>query len=82
MASPTNLTDRIAKLREKKAHSSVLNAPDGSKDPPNELKGSKAPNLMPSSRKIAFDYFTQFAYSLLFIALLGQLLLILSLELI
>lgn len=82
MASPTNLTEQIAKLREKKSHSSVLNAPEDSKNRSNGAKDLKVPDLILGSRKLAFDYFTQFAYSLLLIALIGQLLLILSLELI
>lgn len=80
MVSPTNLTDRIAKLREKKSHSSVLNAPDNSQERSNSSNNPAAPDPMQGSRKMAFDYFTQFAYSLLFLALIGQLILILSLE--
>lgn len=80
MTSPTNLTEQIAKLREKKSHSSILNAPDSSHNRPNPYENFKAGDPMHASRKPAFDYFTQFAYSLFFIALIGQLFLILSLE--
>ncbi len=82
MVSPTNLTEQIAKLREKKPHSSVLNAPKDSKNMSNSTKDPRVPDPILGSRKLAYDYFTQFAYSLLLIALIGQLLLILSLELI
>lgn len=80
MTSPTNLTEQIAKLREKKSHSSILNTPENSNDRPNPYEKAKASDPMHASRKTAFDYFTQFAYSLGFIALIGQLFLILSLE--
>lgn len=71
---PTNLTDRIAGLREKKNASSILNS---SAD--REIK-----ELTPTSIKLpkqAFDYFASFTYFLFIISLLGQLCLIVSLEL-
>ena len=75
MTSPTNLTDRISKLRERKESSSVLNSAPGS---PNVLN-SEGKSLTPA--KLAFDYFATFSYILFFLALIGQLLLIVSLDL-
>ena len=74
MASPTNLTDRISKLRERKESSSVLNSAAGS---PNVLN-SEGKCLTPST--LAFDYFATFSYILFFLALIGQLILIVSLD--
>ncbi len=73
MTGPTNLTDRIAGLREKKNASSVLNSPDN----------TEITKLTPPSIKVpkqAFDYFASFTYFLFLIAILGQLFLIISLE--
>ena len=75
MTRPTNLTDRIAQLREKKSVSSILN--------PNQAK-PPSPNPSPKpdiEKPLAFDAFTCFAYLLLFLALIGQLFLIISLDL-
>ena len=72
MVSPTNLTDRISQLRENKQASSVLNS------------GGKAPTS--KKKKVAihkeqgFDAFMTVSYTLFLIALVGQLFLILSLD--
>lgn len=73
MTSPTNLTDRIAQLREKKEASSILNPHQPKATDPN-------PNSL-NEKPFAYDYFTFFAYSLLLTALIGQLFLIVSLDL-
>lgn len=73
MSSPTNLTDRIAQLREKKKVSSILNT-----------HLNERPNPEPSPltiKRLAYDYFSTFSYILLILALIGQLLLIISLDL-
>ena len=73
MGSPTNLTVRIAQLREKKNVSSILN---------NNLNERPNPELKPLSiKRLAYDYFNTFSYILLIMALIGQLLLIVSLDL-
>ena len=72
MVSPTNLTDRISQLRENKQVSSVLNS------------GEKAPTLQKKKiavpKEMAFDAFMTISYTLFLIALVGQLFLILSLD--
>ena len=72
MVSPTNLTDRISQLRENKQASSVLNS------------GEKASTLQKRKiavpKEMAFDAFMTISYTLFLIALVGQLFLILSLD--
>ena len=72
MVSPTNLTDRISQLRENKQASSVLNS--GEKAPAPEKKKVAIP------KELAFDPFMTVSYTLFLIALVGQLFLILSLD--
>jgi hypothetical protein len=72
MVSPTNLTDRISQLREKKQVSSVLNSGD------NAPKPNKKKALAP--KEATFDVFMTVSYSLFLIALIGQLFLIVSLD--
>ena len=70
MAKPTNLTERLTHLRERKG------GPPKAKHPP------KAPTAgVPRERPLATDYFMLFAYSLAVIALLAQPAWILWLEL-
>ena len=72
MVSPTNLTDRISQLRENKQTSSVLNS------------GEKATTLQKKKiavpKEMAFDAFMTISFTLFLIALVGQLFLILSLD--
>lgn len=72
MVSPTNLTDRISQLRENKQASSVLNS------------GEKATTLQKKKiavpKEMAFDAFMTISFTLFLIALVGQLFLILSLD--
>ncbi len=72
MVSPTNLTDRISQLRENKQASSVLNS------------GEKASTLQKKKiavpKEMAFDAFMTISFTLFLIALVGQLFLILSLD--
>lgn len=72
MVSPTNLTDRISQLRENKQASSVLNS------------GENAPTLQKKKiavpKEMTFDAFMTISYTLFLIALVGQLFLILSLD--
>ena len=72
MVSPTNLTDRISQLREKKRISSVLNSGENSPTP--QKKKAMAP------KERTFDAFMTVSYSLFLIALVGQLFLIVSLD--
>ena len=72
MASPTNLTDRISKLRENKQASSVLNS--GENNPAPQRKKALAP------KETRFDAFMTISYTLFLIALVGQLFLIVSLD--
>lgn len=72
MVSPTNLTDRISQLRENKQASSVLNSKENT--PVSSKKEALAPKVQ------AFDVFMTVSYSLFLIALVGQLFLIVSLD--
>jgi hypothetical protein len=72
MVSPTNLTDRISQLRENKKVSSVLNSGENAPAP---LKNKAA-----APKQNTFDAFMTVAYTLFLIALVGQLFLILSLD--
>jgi len=75
MSSPTNLTDRISQLRERKESSSVLNSSSDS----NKASNFAIKPLIPA--KQSYDYFATFSYLLFFLALIGQLILIVSLDL-
>ena len=72
MVSPTNLTDHISQLRENKQASSVLNSRENT---PTPLK-KKAP----APKETTFDAFMTISYTLFLIALVGQLFLIISLD--
>lgn len=72
MVSPTNLTDRISQLRENKKASSVLNSRENAPRP----QKKKVPQI----KHLAFDAFMTVSYTLFLIALVGQLFLILSLD--
>ncbi|CAI8280289.1 MAG: Uncharacterised protein [Puniceicoccaceae bacterium MED-G32] len=72
MVSPTNLTDHISQLRENKQASSVLNSRENTPTPPKK----KAP----APKEAAFDAFMTISYTLFLIALVGQLFLIISLD--
>ena len=72
MVSPTNLTDRISQLRENKQASSVLNSGENA---PTSLKKKIA-----VPKELSLDAFMTVTYTLFLIALVGQLFLILSLD--
>jgi hypothetical protein len=70
MAELTNLTDRLAHLRDREIRSPVIKGnPSGPKPP--QKKSKKLPE-----RRFATDYFMFFVYALLAIALLTQFVLI------
>ena len=72
MVSPTNLTDSISKLRENKQASSVLNSVENTQAP--QRKKATAP------QDTTFDAFMTISYTLFLIALVGQLFLIIILD--
>ena len=72
MVSPTNLTDRISQLRENKQASSVLNS--------GETAPSPQQKKVATPKEPAFDAFMTVSYTLFLIALVGQLFLIISLD--
>ncbi len=75
MSSPTNLTDRISHLRKRKGSSDIVSGQRLAGKPPS----TKKPNR---ERRFATDIFMLFAYSLLGIATLCQLVLIIWLDII
>jgi hypothetical protein len=76
MSSPTNLTDRLSHLRERKGGSEVVNGQRPTcKTPSTRGKTS-------SERRFATDTFMLFAYTLLGIATICQLILIVWLDII
>ena len=74
MSSPTNLTDSLTRLRERKHRASKQSSAKAPKKPKRILKVR--------GRSFAKDYFVIFAYALLAIAILTQLVLIVSLDII
>jgi hypothetical protein len=80
MAELTNLTDRIAHLRERKGRSPVI--PGGGQSPsPKKAPRKPQPPKAPE-RRFAKDYFMFFVYALLGVALSIQLGLLLWLDLV
>jgi hypothetical protein len=76
MSSPTNLTDSIARLRDRKGGSKIVSGQRPAVKPP-------APrNKFSSERRFATDMFMLFAYTLLGIATICQLILIVWLDII
>jgi len=76
MSSPTNLTDSIARLRDRKGGSNIVSGKRPAAKPP-------APRNNPrSERRFATDSFILFAYILLGIAAVCQLILIVWLDII
>ncbi|MDG1242344.1 MAG: hypothetical protein P8R37_04180 [Opitutae bacterium] len=75
MTSPANLTDSIARLRDRKGGSNIVSGqrPAVTPVPRNKLS---------SERRFAADYFMLFAYALLGIATICQLILIVWLDII
>lgn len=78
MPGPTNLTDRIAHLRERKLDSAATQGDDA----PSPKKPAPEKRRHRPERKFAPDFFMLFVYALLGIALLSQLGLIVWLDLI
>ncbi len=75
MASPTNLTERISQLRQRKGGF----LPDQQPQPP--LSSPKSPQAPVKARKFATDTFMLLAYGLFAAALAAQLFLIAWLDL-
>ena len=75
MASPTNLTEQISKLREREGGF----LPDQGTHPPSPQP--RTPKKHHPERKAATDYFMLFAYGLFAAAIAAQLMLIVWLDL-
>lgn len=74
MAEMTNLTDRLAHLRERKSGSPIIQG-----DPDRETKPEKKRSAQASGmreRRFSTEYFVIFVYALLTVAVLTQFLLI------
>jgi nitrate reductase NapE component len=78
MPGPTNLTDRISHLRDRKGRSPVVQGGEApiAKKPTQQNKRSRP------ERRLANDYFMLFVYALLAISLVTQLGLVVWLDLI
>jgi hypothetical protein len=76
MSSPTNLTDRISQLRTRKGASEIVSGqrPAGNAPTPRVKSGRE--------RRFATDIFMVFAYTLLGVATICQLILIVWLDII
>ncbi|WP_269524090.1 hypothetical protein [Coraliomargarita parva] len=74
----TNLTDRIAQLRDQKSRSAVLGGPEKKSPPPPPAETSRK---LPE-RRMASDSFMLFSYTLLGVAITCQFLLIVWLDLV
>jgi hypothetical protein len=81
MSELTNLTDRLAHLRERKGGSPAItgNEPEQQPSRPSK-KAPKSPSKALPERRFANDYFMFFAYALLTVAILTQFALIASLD--
>ena len=77
MASPTNLTDRISNLRDRKGGSAVVR---GETPQDNDFR-QKEKRKVKNERRLADDYFMMFVYALLAFAFASQLFLIVWLDL-
>ncbi|MGJ8652790.1 MAG: hypothetical protein ACSHX8_05915 [Opitutaceae bacterium] len=73
MAETTNLTDRIAHLRERRGDSTIIQG-----GPPNNPK--QAPGKATGERKFATDTFMMLVYGLLIVSLIAQVVLIVWLD--
>lgn len=81
MAELTNLTDRLAHLRDRKGGSAAITGNKPEEQPPKQnKKPSKIGRSAPPERRFANDYFMFFAYALLAIAVITQFALIASLD--
>lgn len=78
MSSPTNLTERITKLRDRQ--DSFLGQQPASPSP--APKAKSIPRTKRRERKFATDSFMLFAYSLFAVALIVQVILIVWLDLV
>jgi hypothetical protein len=76
MSSPTNLTDSIARLRDRKGGSDIVSGQRPAGGPPTSRSKSNR------ERRFATDIFMIFAYTLLGIATICQLVLIVWLDII
>jgi hypothetical protein len=76
MSSPTNLTDSIARLRDRKGRSDIVSGQRKARNPPTTR------NRPSRERRFATDSFMLFAYALLGIATVCQLILIVWLDII
>lgn len=74
MSSPTNLTDRLSHLRERRADSKIMSGSGPRRTP------ASARCKPQRERRFATDVFMLFTYSLLGLALLSQCILIIWLE--
>lgn len=79
MPEPTNLTDRISHLRDRKGRSPIV---DGGDAPDPEKASRQKSRRGKPERKFATDYFMLFVYALLAVALMAQLGLIVWLDVI
>ncbi|WPJ94745.1 hypothetical protein SH580_15030 [Coraliomargarita algicola] len=77
MAELTNLTDRLAHLRDRKGSSPAITGNEPERHTPK--KPSKARSKLPE-RRFANDYFMYFVYALLGIAMLTQFAVIAALD--
>ena len=76
MSSPTNLTDSIARLRDRKGGSDIVSG----QRPAGQLPTTRGKSSR--ERRFATDYFMLFAYALLGIATFCQLILIVWLDIV
>ena len=77
MSSPTNLTDRITYLRDRKGGSKIVRGNHSEKTSPLKKKPKNR-----RERRFAADFFMIIAYSLLSFAMLAQIFLIIWLDII
>lgn len=75
MPEPTNLTERISHLRDRKGSSIVVKGSDA----PEPSTRAYAKKRQPE-RRLATDYFMLFVYALLAVALIAQMALIVWLD--
>ncbi len=81
MPELTNLTDRLAHLRERKGGSPAITGQEREEPvSPPTAQASQRKHSTPTGRRFANDYFMFFVYALLGIAVLTQLLIIVSLD--
>lgn len=76
MGELTNLTDRLAHLRDRKTGSPIIQGDPEREQKPEKTRSARPARSRPRERRFSNDYFVVFVYALLGVAVLTQFVLI------